>query len=122
MSRVKLPVAAVLAGSLLLGPAPLLAARGAAGMNLINNTGQAISNLYIRRTGTTSWQPLSVSPAKPAKGARASSPFNDPDCAFDVKVTLEDSHEAVWPGVNLCEVKSLTLNRNEAGVTWVDYD
>ena len=122
MNRASLPVALVLVAALALSPAPVLAARGAAGMNLVNNTGQAISNLYIRRTGTQSWQPLAVSPAKPPKGARATSPFSDPDCAFDVKVTLEDSHEAVWSGINLCEVKSLTLNRNDAGVTWVDYD
>ena len=116
------PIAVVLAAALALSSAPVLAARGAAGMNLVNNTGQTISNLYIRRTGTQSWQPLAVSPAKPPKGARATSPFSDRDCAFDVKVTLEDSHEAVWSGINLCEVKSLTLNRNDAGVTWVDYD
>ena len=116
------PIAVVLAAALALSSAPVLAARGAAGMNLVNNTGQTISNLYIRRTGTQSWQPLAVSPAKPPKRARATSPFSDRDCAFDVKVTLEDSHEAVWSGINLCEVKSLTLNRNDAGVTWVDYD
>ncbi|MEO5640991.1 MAG: hypothetical protein ABIQ98_04400 [Sphingomicrobium sp.] len=112
----------ILVLSSLMVATPSLAGRGAAGMNLVNNTGQAISNLYIRRTGTTSWQPLPASPAKPAKGAKAVSPFADPDCAFDLKVTLEDSKEAVWGGVNLCEVKSLTLNRSEAGVTWVDYD
>ena len=103
-------------------PAPLLAGRGASGLNLVNNTGQTIFNLYIRRTGTTSWQPLAATPSKPAKGMKATSPFADLDCAFDLKVTLEDKSEPVWGGVNLCEVKSLTLNRNEAGVTWVDYD
>jgi hypothetical protein len=86
--------------ALLVAPAPLVAGKGAAGLDLVNATGQTISNLYIRRTGTTS----------------------DPDCAFDPKVTLEDTTEAIWPGVNLCEVKSLTLNRNDKGVTWVDYD
>ena len=108
--------------SSLLVATPAMAGHGAAGMNLVNNTGQSISNLYIRRTGTTSWQPLPATPAKPPKGAKAVSPFADPDCAFDLKVTLEDSKEALWSGVNLCEVKSLTLNRNEAGVTWADYD
>jgi hypothetical protein len=103
-------------------PAPLLAAKGARGLNLVNNTGQTISNLYIRRTGTTSWQPLVATPPKPPKGAKATSPFADPDCAFDLKVTLEDKSEPIWAGVNLCEVKSLTLNRNEAGLTWADYD
>ena len=108
--------------ALLVAPAPLVAGKGAAGLNLVNATGQTISNLYIRRTGTTSWQPLVATPPKPAKGIKATSAFSDPDCAFDLKVTLEDTTEAIWPGVNLCEVKSLTLNRNDKGVTWVDYD
>jgi hypothetical protein len=107
---------------LTVAPVSLVAARGASGVNLVNNTGQTIFNLYIRRTGTTSWQPLAATPPKPAKGLKASAKFNDPDCAFDLKVTLEDKSEPVWGGVNLCEVKSLTLNRNAAGVTWADYD
>ena len=108
--------------ALLFAPAPLVAGKGAAGLNLVNATGQTISNLYIRRVGTTSWQPLVASPARPATGSKATSAFSDPDCAFDLKVTLENSSEAIWPEVNLCEVKSLTLNRNDKGVTWVDYD
>ena len=117
----RLVLSSVLAAALLT-PASALAGHGAAGFNIVNNSGQAFSNLYIRRTGTQSWQPLPATPPKPAKGTRAASPFADPDCAFDIKVTLEDSKEAVWPGLNLCEVKSVTLNRNEAGVTWADYD
>lgn len=108
--------------SLIATPAPLIAGKGASGFNLVNNTGQTIFNLYIRRTGTTGWQPLSATPAKPVKGMKATSSFADPDCAFDLKVTLEDKSEPVWNGVNLCEVKLLTLNRNAAGVTWADYD
>lgn len=101
---------------------PARADHGAAGFNLINNSGQAFSNLVIRRTGTQAWHPLPATPAKPAKGIRAISAFADPDCAFDIRATLEDGTAATWSGVNLCEVKLLTLNRNEAGVTWVDYD
>jgi hypothetical protein len=115
-------IAPLIGASFLLAPLPAVAGHGAAGLNLVNNSGQSISTLYIRRTGTQSWQPLPATPAKPTKGARATSPFADPDCAFDIKVTLEDGKEAVWPGLNLCEVKSLTLNRNEAGLTWADYD
>jgi hypothetical protein len=120
VSRLVLP--GILAAAVMLAPRPAVAAHGATGINLVNNSGQAFSNLYIRRTGTQSWQPLPATPPKPPKGSRAVSPFADPDCAFDIKVTLEDGKEAVWPGLNLCEVKSVTLNRNEAGVTWADYD
>jgi hypothetical protein len=27
-----------------------------------------------------------------------------------------------WTDVNLCDVKSVTLNRNESAGAWVDYD
>ncbi|MEO7787107.1 MAG: hypothetical protein ABIR77_04700 [Sphingomicrobium sp.] len=112
----------LLGAALLLAPMRAIASHGAAGFNLVNNSGQALSNLFIRRTGTQSWLPLPAVPPKPAKGLRATSAFADPDCAFDIKATLEDGKEAVWAGVNLCEVKSLTLNRNDAGMTWADYD
>lgn len=118
----RLVLSSVLATTLLAAPVPACAHHGAAGFNLVNNSGQALSNLAIRRTGTQGWQPLPATPPKPARGIRAISAFADPDCAFDIKATLEDGKEAIWLGVNLCEVKLLTLNRNEAGVTWADYD
>ena len=117
-----LALSSVFAAALLIAPTPPASGHGAAGLNLVNNSGQAFSNLYIRRTGTQSWQPLPATPPRPPKGSHAISAFADPDCAFDIKVTLEDGKEAIWPGLNLCEVKSLTLNRNESGVTWADYD
>ena len=101
---------------------PLVAKPGFAGINLVNQTGQTMTALFIRRTGTQSWQPLPATPAQPSRGARATSSYNDVDCAFDIKATLDDAKVVVWTGLNLCEVKSLTLNRNAAGVTWADYD
>lgn len=105
--------------ALSLGSSSLVAAPRVSGLNLLNSTGQTMTALFIRRTGTTNWQPL---PAKPARAARATIPFDGDDCAFDLRATLEDGKDAVWRGVNLCEVKLLTLNRNEAGATWADYD
>lgn len=102
--------------------APALAGRGAAGIDIVNATNTTITGLYIRRTGTAIWAPLPATPARPLKGAHAASAFSDPDCAFDIKATLDPNTVAVWTGVNLCEVKSVTLNRNAAGVTWADYD
>ena len=108
--------------SLCFAAQPARAGTGAGALDLVNGTGEAITNLFIRRTGTASWQPLPAKPAAPARGARAASTFTDVDCAFDIKATLEDSQIAVWTGVNLCEVKSVSLNRNASGATWVDYE
>lgn len=104
--------------SLYLGATPAVA--GAAGFNLVNATGANITSLSIRRFGTQAWQPLS---ATPSAGTRSQVDFADTDCAFDIRATLAGGASATWSGVNLCEVKSVTLNRNPAtGASWVDYD
>lgn len=99
-----------------------LAAPGTSGLDLVNATGHILTDLSIRRVGTQSWSPLPATPARPPVGAHAKTNFSDPDCAFDIKATLDDQRTVVWTGLNLCEVKSVTLNRNDAGVTWADYD
>jgi hypothetical protein len=102
--------------------APLVAAPAAAGVNgfaIVNQTGMALSAIEARRVGSSDWVPLS---AAPAAGASAAIAFNDPDCAFDLRGTVAGAGPAVWRGVNLCDVKSVTLNRDKSGRTWVDYD
>ena len=108
---------AALCASLLISPVAALA--GANGFALVNQSGAALSGLSVRRTGTTEWHPLgsALSP-----GASTKIAFTDPDCAFDIKAALAGSGEAVWRGVNLCEVANVTLQRDATGATWVDYD
>lgn len=89
------------------------------GFQLVNQTGAALSGLSLRRVGTSEWVSLSVAPAA---GARIRAPFEDPDCAFDLRATVAGVGETTWRGVNLCDVKSVTLNRDPAGRAWVDYD
>jgi len=109
---------AIAVASIVLGPAPAMA--GASGFNIVNATGANITSMSIRRFGTQAWQPLS---ATPSVGARSQVDFTDTDCAFDIRATLAGGASATWSGVNLCEVKSVTLNRNSAtGASWVDYD
>jgi hypothetical protein len=112
-------ILALAAASLFLGSAPA-SAGGASGFNLVNATGANITSLSIRRFGTQAWQPLATAASA---GARTQVSFANPDCAFDIQATLAGGATAVWNGINLCEVKSVTLNRNSAtGENWVDYD
>jgi hypothetical protein len=106
-----------LALMLALGSAP--AAAGVNGFAVVNQTGVGLSAMAVRRVGGSDWKPLS---AAPAAGASAAIPFDDPDCAFDLRGTVAGAGPAVWRGVNLCDVKSVTLNRDASGRTWVDYD
>lgn len=89
------------------------------GFVLVNHTGAPLSALALRRVGGGEWTPLAVAPAA---GARVRAPFEDPDCAFDLRATVAGVGEVVWSGVNLCDVKSVILNRDRGGRAWVDYD
>ena len=101
----------------LLYPASALA--GASSFSIVNAADADISSLAIRRVGSAPWQPLNT--AAPA-GKAAAVRFSDPDCAFDLRATLANGATATWTGINLCDVKLVTLRRNAAGLTWVDYD
>jgi hypothetical protein len=114
LARMKrLAVAAFLA----LSASPALA--GASNFTLVNGTGAGISELSIRRSGTTDWKALGSAPAAGARGAVA---FSDPDCAFDIRATVAGAGPVTWAGVNLCDVKSVTLQRDSSAGAWVDYD
>ena len=95
------------------------AVAGASNFTLVNGTPVAFSDLSIRRAGTQEWKPLG---SAPAAGARASVNFKDPDCAFDIRANVQGSGPVTWAGVNLCDVKSVTLKRDESAGAWVDYD
>ena len=97
--------------------APAFAA--ASNFTLVNGTGGGLAELSIRRAGTQDWKPLGT---PPSAGARSSMKFSDPDCAFDIRANVAGSGPVTWAGVNLCAVKSVTLNRDGAAGAWVDYD
>ena len=106
-----------------LGLAPVVLATPAAGQandfSIVNQTGAALRDLALRRVGDAKWQPLAVAPAA---GASVRASFKSPDCAFDLRATVAGVGQMVWNGVNLCDVKSVTLNRDSSGRKWVDYD
>ena len=115
LARMKhIAVAALLA----LSVSPALAA-GASNFTLVNGTGAGIADLSIRRSGTADWKALG---SAPAAGARGPVSFSDPDCAFDIRATVAGAGPVTWAGVNLCDVKSVTLQRDSSAGAWVDYD
>lgn len=95
-----------------------LAGPGASGFTLVNGTSGQFAEVSIRRAGTSDWKPLGTSPSA---GARASVQFKDPDCAFDIRAKVAGA-PVTWSGVNLCDVKSVTLNKDDSAGAWVDYD
>lgn len=107
---------AVVFGLLALSAAPAFS--GASDFTLVNGTSDAFANVSIRRAGTDAWKPLGASPAA---GARGPVRFKDPDCAFDIRAEIAGK-PVTWTGVNLCDVKSVTLNKDDSVGAWVDYD
>ena len=89
------------------------------GFGIVNQTGGAISDVALRRVGDRAWQPLALSLAP---GASGRADFKQDDCAFDIRATVAGAGQLVWSGVNLCDVKRVTLNRVSSGRHWVDYD
>jgi len=108
---------AVTAALLLSFGSPAIA--GASNFVLVNGTGVALANVSITRAGTRDWKPLGASPAV---GARAPVKFSNQDCAFDIRANVNGAGEVTWAGVNLCDVKSVVLKRDESAGAWVDYD
>lgn len=92
---------------------------GASNFTLVNGTGVSLADLSIRRAGTQDWKPLG---SAPAAGARGQISFSNPDCAFDIRANVPGKGPVTWTDVNLCDVRSVTLNRNESAGAWVDYD
>ena len=92
---------------------------GASGFTLVNGTGAALAELSIRRSGTQDWKALGPAPSA---GARMNMKFSNPDCAFDIRATVAGAGPVTWADVNLCDVKSVTLNHDGSAGAWVDYD
>lgn len=92
---------------------------GASDFTLINGTGAPLAKLSIRRVGTQDWKPLGDAPPV---GARGPIKFTDQDCAFDIRAEVNGKGPVTWTDVNLCDVKSVTLNRDVSAGVWVDYD
>jgi hypothetical protein len=92
---------------------------GASSFVLVNGTGGALADVSIRRAGTSEWKKLG---AAPAAGARGAVQFSDPDCAFDIQAKVAGGGPVTWAGINLCDVKSVTLEKDENAGAWVDYD
>ena len=114
-----LPMKRLACFALLAAVASPSVAAGASNFTLVNGTGAALTELSIRRAGTQDWKTLG---SAPAAGARGPISFSDPDCAFDIRANVAGAGAVTWADVNLCAVKSVTLNRDAAAGAWVDYD
>jgi len=121
MSLMKKLLPIVLGAAAAAAPLPALAQAG--DFAIVNATNIDFRALAVRRFGTSEWLPLTVAPVPLTKsGGRGAAAFKNEDCAFDLKATLPDGRDVIWPRVNLCQVKVVRLNQNARGQLWVDYE
>ncbi len=87
---------------------------------LVNGTGTTLTTLSIRAAdGRGNWRALG---GPLVSGQRSAMPAQGGElCAFDIRGRV-DGAEFTWSSVNLCDVRSVTLNRRPDGTLWVDYD
>lgn len=88
---------------------------------LVNGAGATLESMSLRPAdGTASWR--SLTPGSLPAGARASMPSPGGElCAFDLRARIGGA-EVTWSSVNLCDVRTVTLNRRRDGTLWVEYD
>jgi hypothetical protein len=82
---------------------------------LINNTGQAIHNLYVSPSNQTEWGDDVLGQDILTNGENVTilfpaARFTDGDCLYDIKVVTESGAEGQLGQVNLCETHTVTFN------------
>jgi hypothetical protein len=88
---------------------------------LVNGTDTTLQTLSIRPAdGASGWRSLGAGPL-PATARMAVPSPGGQLCAFDLRARLSGA-DVTWSSVNLCDVRTVTLNRRSDGTLWVDYD
>ena len=116
------------ASSLVLGLAATLIAFSAnAGAKqdfaLTNATGYDIASVYISPAHDDKWGADIMGQDILNNGAATEIVFDQGDntCNWDLKATYTDGEEAIWHGLNLCEISKVTVHYDHAsGSTTAD--
>ena len=112
-----------IAGIVTLGGAtPALAASEV--FTVVNETGYDIREVYIAPTRNETWEEDILGVDVLTDGARTRIDFSNSEeaCLWDMKVVYTDDEEAVWQGLNLCEISTVVLHYDDSGNTWADTD
>lgn len=103
---------------ILLAYAGIAAARAGLDVAVVNQAGVPITGLSARPAGGTEW--TKVAPGL-SPGARIGVSLPGEVCAYELRAKLAIGGEVTW-SVNVCETRSVILNRRTDGTAWADYD
>lgn len=118
----KTPVAA-LAALLVLAATPALA--GQQDFTLANATGYTIEQVYVAPSKSSDWEEDVMGSDVLGDDEEVDIVFDGREgaCMYDLMVIYDDSEEAVWSGLNLCDISSVTIHYNRStGRTWAETD
>jgi hypothetical protein len=81
-------------------------------VTIVNNSGFTISYFYGSNVGTTFWEEDLLSSDVLSNGATVDVNFDDTTgyCRFDLRAIFDDGTELVRKDVNVCEIKTFTIN------------
>ena len=79
--------------------------------NVVNNTDQTITALYISSTDDSNWgHDIAVDYIAPGQTMEVDITDNLPGCEYDVRVDFSGGHSMQLGAVNLCEINGQTVN------------
>lgn len=83
--------------------------------SITNNTGLTLIDVYISPNESNDWGEDVIPKDMIADGETFDFTFSDVSaekCLWDIKFNAEDGVEYFMKGVNLCEISTITLNKN----------
>ena len=110
-------------GAAALAASPALAASEI--FTVVNSTGYDIREVYVAPTRNDSWEEdvLGADVLEDGQRTRIDFSRSEDACLWDMKVVYTDDDEAVWQGLDLCEISTVVLHYNHnTGRTWADTD
>lgn len=88
---------------------------------LVNGTSTTLERIAGRPSNPGSGEWRGLGPGRLSAGARGAVPaLGGEMCAYDIKATAGGA-TVEWHDVNLCDVRTVVLNRRADGIVWVDY-
>ena len=77
-----------------------------------------IEQIYISRASTNDWEEdiLGDNVLEPGGTVNVQFAPNESECEWDLKAVDGQGNEAVWPGLDLCSISSVTLNNGGEAV------
>ena len=95
---------------------------GTQDFTLVNQTGGTIYSLFISESANDNWEEDVLGDDTLPQGGRMPITFSGRSaCLWDIRVTDPDDNEAVWTGINLCEVSVVVLRCNSQEC-WAEFE